>query len=152
MQIGQTEQAEGIKGGLGIGVVHMGSATVEPAAATVARACASPILVKARQGRGRTGACTSSPAASTGGGDGAEGKAIFASNCQACHPGGGNSIVASLPIKGSKRLASLQLFSAFVRAPTMPDGKPGDMPPYGKDTLEDEQVGKLFSYLSTEFK
>ena len=95
---------------------------------------------------------SAAPAASTGGGNGAEGKAIFASNCQACHPGGGNSIVASLPIKGSKKLASLQSFSGFLRAPTMPDGKPGDMPPYGKDTLEDEQVGKLFSFLSTEYK
>ena len=85
-------------------------------------------------------------------GDNAEGRSLFASNCQACHAGGGNSIAASLPIKGSKKLANLESFTGFIRAPSMPDGKPGDMPPFGKDTLDDGQVSKLYSFVSTEFK
>ncbi|MGA2546437.1 MAG: c-type cytochrome [Rectinemataceae bacterium] len=94
-------------------------------------------------------AAPSSPAPA---GNEGEGRSLFASNCQACHAGGGNSISASLPIKGSKRLANLESFTSFIRAPSMPDGKPGDMPPFGKDTLDDGQVSKLYSFLSTEYK
>jgi mono/diheme cytochrome c family protein len=82
----------------------------------------------------------------------AQGQALFAANCQACHQGGGNSIVASLPVKGSKRLASLEAFDRFLRAPTMPDGKGGDMPAYGTDALTAAQVKDLYSYTSTDFK
>jgi uncharacterized membrane protein len=80
------------------------------------------------------------------------GKALFEANCQACHAGGGNSIVASLPIKGSKRLAGLEAFERFLRAPAMPDGKPGDMPPFDEDTLADGQAKELYGFLKAEFK
>ena len=40
----------------------------------------------------------------------------------------------------------------FMRDPSMPDGKPGDMPPFGKDTLDDGQMGELYSFLGAEFK
>jgi len=80
------------------------------------------------------------------------GKALFEANCQACHPGGANSIVATLPIRGSKRLASLDQFERFLRAPTMPDGKGGEMPPYGTDVLASGQVKDLHSFLVYEFK
>ena len=60
------------------------------------------------------------------------GGALFAANCQACHPQGGNVVVSSLPIKTSRKLASLDSFVAFIRDPKMPDGKPGDMPPFAK--------------------
>ena len=71
--------------------------------------------------------------------------------CRSGHSGGGNAIVPSLPIKGSKRLASLELFTAFVRAPAMPDGKQGDMPSFGEDTLEEGQARELYSFLEAEF-
>jgi uncharacterized membrane protein len=80
------------------------------------------------------------------------GKALFSDNCQSCHPGGQNSVYPKLPVKGSKRLASLAAFDAFVRAPTMPDGKAGDMPGYGKDALTSAQVKDLYAYLATAFK
>jgi uncharacterized membrane protein len=79
------------------------------------------------------------------------GEALF-ENCQGCHEGGGNSIVPALPIRGSKRMASLQAFESFLRAPTMPDGKAGDMPPFGADALSGSQVGQLYAYAVSAFK
>ncbi len=80
------------------------------------------------------------------------GKAIFEASCQACHAGGGNAIVASLPVKGSKKIASLEAFERFVRKPAMPDGKEGEMPAFASDALTDAQVKDLFAYVSAAFK
>jgi mono/diheme cytochrome c family protein len=80
------------------------------------------------------------------------GRTLFADNCQACHPGGGNSVYPKLPVMGSKRLASLADFESFVRAPTMPDGKSGDMPPFGTDALGSVQVKDLYAYVSVQFR
>ena len=99
----------------------------------------------------RIGVSAAPPSSATAGGE-SEGRSLFASNCQACHSGGGNSLVASLPIRGSKRMASLDAFERFIRAPSLPDGKSGDMPPFGKDALDDGQVGKLYSFVNAEFK
>jgi mono/diheme cytochrome c family protein len=82
----------------------------------------------------------------------AAGKSSFEANCQSCHQGGGNSIYPKLPVKGSKRLASLASFEAFVRAPSMPDGKGGDMPAFGTDALTAAQVKDLYAYASAQFK
>jgi mono/diheme cytochrome c family protein len=81
-----------------------------------------------------------------------QGKALFEENCQACHAGGGNSIVASLPIKGSKLLGSLESFSSFLRSPSMPDGKEGDMPAFGPDALDSAQVAELHAFLAATYK
>ncbi len=82
----------------------------------------------------------------------AAGKAIFENFCSGCHPGGQNIVYPKLPIKGSKRLASLAAFEAFVRNPKMPDGSAGGMPPFGKDLLTDAQAKDLYSYVSSAFK
>jgi uncharacterized membrane protein len=85
--------------------------------------------------------------------DGAEaGMALFESNCQACHPGGGNSVAPGYPIKGSKRMSSLEQFESFLRAPTMRDGKAGDMPPYGTDMLTSGQVKELYAFVTKAYK
>ena len=83
---------------------------------------------------------------------GSQGKALFQENCESCHAGGGNIVVASLPLKGSKRLESLDSFERFVRAPTLPDGKPGPMPPFGKDSLDEGQVKALYDYVEDLYK
>jgi len=82
----------------------------------------------------------------------AAGKGLFSDNCEACHPGGQNVVNPKLPIKGSKRLASLAALESFVRAPTMPDGSAGGMPPFGTDSLTSGQVKDLYAYLSTTYK
>ena len=80
------------------------------------------------------------------------GQDSFADNCQACHPGGGNSVYPKLPVLGSKRLASLADFEGFVRAPKMPDGRSGDMPAFGTEALGAAQVKDLYAYVSVQFK
>lgn len=82
----------------------------------------------------------------------AAGKGLFSDNCEACHPGGQNVVYPKLPITGSKRLASLAAFERFVRAPTMPDGTTGGMPPFGTDSLTSGQVKDLYAYVSTAYK
>jgi mono/diheme cytochrome c family protein len=94
---------------------------------------------------------SAAPAAATPAGFEA-GRSLFADNCQACHPGGGNSVYPKLPVVGSKRLASLADFEGFVRAPKMPDGRSGDMPPFGPEALSSAQVKDLYAYASVQFK
>jgi mono/diheme cytochrome c family protein len=89
---------------------------------------------------GTTAAGTAVPAVPAG-------QRVFASNCAACHPGGGNAIVASLPLKKSTKLASEATFVAFIRSPKMPDGSEGQMPPFSDDQLSDKQAGALYSYI-----
>jgi mono/diheme cytochrome c family protein len=83
---------------------------------------------------------------------GEAGEAIFESDCAGCHPGGENVIVASLPIKGSKRLAGLEAFRKFLRSPAMPDGKAGDMPPFAVEALGDDKVSALYSFVIASYK
>jgi uncharacterized membrane protein len=77
------------------------------------------------------------------------GEKVFGENCQACHANGGNAVVANLPLKTSKKLASLAEFTAFIRAPSMPDGSRGEMPSFGKDAISDAQAGDLYKYVSS---
>jgi mono/diheme cytochrome c family protein len=77
------------------------------------------------------------------------GQRLFADNCSACHPNGGNVVVAELPLKTSKKLASLATFTAFIRSPTMPDGSAGGMPAFGADQISEKQAGELYTYISS---
>jgi mono/diheme cytochrome c family protein len=77
------------------------------------------------------------------------GKRLFASNCASCHPNGGNAIVAELPLKKSKHLASVEAFTAYIRAPKMPDGSEGEMPAFPADQISDKQSGDLYRYIQS---
>jgi mono/diheme cytochrome c family protein len=77
------------------------------------------------------------------------GQRLFASNCGACHPNGGNAIVAELPLKTSKLLASAAAFTSFIRSPKMPDGSEGGMPSFGSDQVSDKQAGELYTYIQS---
>jgi len=99
----------------------------------------SPGAAQAAPAAGGTAVIASAPA----------GQKIFADNCSACHPNGGNVVVAELPLKTSKKLASLATFTAFIRSPTMPDGSAGGMPAFGTDQISDKQSGELYSYISS---
>jgi mono/diheme cytochrome c family protein len=76
------------------------------------------------------------------------GQRIFADNCSACHPNGGNVVDPALPLKTSKKLATLAAFTAFIRAPRMPDGSEGSMPAFPADQINDKQAGDLLSYIT----
>jgi mono/diheme cytochrome c family protein len=79
----------------------------------------------------------------------AAGAQLFTANCQSCHPGGGNVIDPKLPLKGAKPLGSLQSFVGFIRAPSMPDGSPGQMPAFGPDAISAQQASDLYVYVTT---
>ncbi len=76
-----------------------------------------------------------------------QGQRLFTSNCSTCHPRGGNVVERSLPLKSSKKLTSLATFTAFVRAPKMPDGSKGNMPAFPADQLSDAQLGDIYGYV-----
>ena len=77
------------------------------------------------------------------------GQRVFNDNCASCHPNGGNVIEAKLTLKGSKKLQGQDIFTAFIRAPKMPDGKEGQMPPFPADQITDAQSGDLYTYISS---
>jgi mono/diheme cytochrome c family protein len=77
------------------------------------------------------------------------GQHLFTANCSACHPNGGNVIVAELPVKKSKKLASAASFTAFIRSPKMPDGSEGQMPSFPADQISDKQAAELYSYIQS---
>jgi uncharacterized membrane protein len=93
---------------------------------------------------------TPSPAvAGRSDGDALKGQDIFRMNCLDCHAGGGNVLVASLPLKTSRRLDSLTAFKAFIRKPSMPDGSAGKMPTFAEAELPDGQAADLYAYIRT---
>jgi mono/diheme cytochrome c family protein len=77
------------------------------------------------------------------------GQRIFNDNCASCHPNGGNIIEAKLTIKATKKLQTQETFVAFIRAPKMPDGKDGQMPPFPADQISDKQAGDLYTYINS---
>jgi len=77
------------------------------------------------------------------------GQRLFASNCAACHPGGGNAVVAALPLKKSRKLQSESTFIAFIRSPVMPDGSAGQMPPFPSTQISDRQGSALYAYVQS---
>lgn len=80
----------------------------------------------------------------------ASGSEVFAANCQACHPNGGNVVDPALPLKNSRRLASLEAFTAFIRSPSLPDGSTGSMPAFGEELISAQQAGNLYVYVSNK--
>ena len=77
------------------------------------------------------------------------GQRLFSANCSSCHPNGGNAIVAELPLKKSKAIATAASLTAFIRSPKMPDGSEGQMPSFPPDQVSDRQAGELYTYISS---
>jgi mono/diheme cytochrome c family protein len=80
------------------------------------------------------------------------GQQVFSDNCQSCHANGGNVIAANLPLKSSRHLGSLASFTSFIRAPKMPDGSAGSMPPFDAATVSDADAAKLYEYITSMVK
>ncbi|MDA8432370.1 MAG: c-type cytochrome [Nitrospiraceae bacterium] len=88
------------------------------------------------------------PEAAAGAPEGGGAK-IFADSCSGCHPDGGNVIVPTLPLKGSRVLANFRAFIAFLRHPKMPDGSQGAMPSFSKSQISDHDARKLYHYIAS---
>jgi len=75
------------------------------------------------------------------------GMTVFNGNCAGCHPKGGNIMEPTLPVLNSAKTADLNTFSAFIRSPKMPDGKPGAMPSFPPEKISDQQASELLKYI-----
>jgi mono/diheme cytochrome c family protein len=75
------------------------------------------------------------------------GAALFSENCASCHPGGGNTIIPSLPLRGSSQLQDFVTFRAYIRSPSLPNGAPGPMPSFPSSRISDRQLRELYRYL-----
>jgi len=64
-----------------------------------------------------------------------DGANVFKQHCASCHVGGGNLVDDKHPIAGSKELANLATFKAYLSNP------PGHMP-YYQDVVHDEPTLK----------
>jgi uncharacterized membrane protein len=71
----------------------------------------------------------------------------FNTSCSACHPGGGNSIKANLPLKSAPQLADFNTFLAYIRSPKARDGSQTIMPPFPADKLSEQQAREIYNYV-----
>lgn len=72
---------------------------------------------------------------------------IYRSNCQSCHPDGGNILKPNLPLRSAPELKDFQEFHSFVRDPKMPDGSRGIMPPFPPAKLSEQEMKNLYEYI-----
>lgn len=81
------------------------------------------------------------------GADFKRGEKLYAANCGACHPSGGNAIDPALPVLNSPQMKDQNTFINFNRSPAKPDGTRGIMPAFTKDKLSDDDLGQIYRYV-----
>ena len=69
-----------------------------------------------------------------------DGEQIFQQHCAQCHAGGGNSVKPNRPLAGSKQLAALATFKAYLGHP------PGHMPYYPDVVRDKPTIEALWKY------
>jgi len=69
-----------------------------------------------------------------------DGEQIYKQYCASCHTGGGNSVKPSRPVAGSKQLATMATFKAYLSAP------PGHMPYYRSIVADPQVLDALYHY------
>jgi uncharacterized membrane protein len=74
------------------------------------------------------------------------GENIFAADCSACHPHGGNKIDPSRPVLHSPKLKDLDKFLAWVRHPA------GTMPAFPASKISNAQGKDLYAYIMNELE
>ena len=71
----------------------------------------------------------------------------FKKSCSACHPGGGNTFKAHLPLKRAPQLADFKTFLDYLRNPKPRDGSQTIMPPFPADRLSEQQAREIYQYI-----
>jgi mono/diheme cytochrome c family protein len=79
------------------------------------------------------------------------GPALFNAHCVGCHAGGGNSVMPSMPLKGSGHLKSFTAFRSFVRNPRLPSGARGAMPAFSAGQISNQQMRTLYQFLKSRW-
>jgi mono/diheme cytochrome c family protein len=57
----------------------------------------------------------------------------------------------TMPIRGSKELATFQTFNNFIRHPRLPGGAPGPMPNFHYQKISEQEAKALYDYLRHAF-
>ena len=78
-----------------------------------------------------------------------DGASLYAANCGACHPQGGNKIIPALPVTGSAKMKSLTAFIAYNRNPLKADGSKGVMPAFPTAKISDHEMKLIYEYSLT---
>ena len=76
------------------------------------------------------------------------GRRLFENNCMACHPNGGNAILANNIIIGSDKLKDLPTFISWIINPRLDNGQKGPMPDFSPQKISEDQARQLYDYLS----
>ena len=71
----------------------------------------------------------------------------FNKSCSGCHPGGGNTIRANLPLRSAPQLADFKTFLAYIRSPKARDGSQTIMPSFNAEKLSDNQAREIYQYV-----
>ena len=80
--------------------------------------------------------------------DPVKGQALFASNCEFCHPAGGNSLNPQKSLKGADFVKHFPKDANIVA--TVRTGIPKTaMSPFTKERLSDEQLSDIIAYIRT---
>lgn len=75
------------------------------------------------------------------------GERLFETNCSGCHARGGNVMMPNLPLWNAPQLDQPDDFVAFLRKPSLPDGRPGAMPAFDRQRLSDQDARRLYDYV-----
>lgn len=78
-----------------------------------------------------------------------DGAKLYATHCGACHAQGGNIINPALPVKGSIKMKSLTVFTAYNRNPSKADGSKGVMPAFPVEKISDQEMKLIYEYSLT---
>jgi mono/diheme cytochrome c family protein len=78
-----------------------------------------------------------------------DGAKLYAVHCGVCHAQGGNIINPALPVKGSAKMKSLAVFTAYNRNPLKADGSKGVMPGFPVDKISDQEMKLIYEYSLT---
>lgn len=68
------------------------------------------------------------------------GESVYKSNCAQCHPGGGNIVNQSKPLRGAQELESFPTFKQYLENPQ------GHMPYYKHVISDDAALHALYKY------
>jgi len=72
----------------------------------------------------------------------------FATSCGSCHPGGGNTIKANLPLRSAPQLSDFNSFLTYIRSPKARDGSQTIMPSFPAEKLSDNQAREIYQYVT----
>ncbi|MGA7876913.1 MAG: c-type cytochrome [Desulfoferrobacter sp.] len=70
------------------------------------------------------------------------GAKLYETNCNGCHPNGGNVIDANKPVQGSPKLSDFNTFLSWIRSPVAP------MPAFPESAVSKEQAMELYDYVT----